>query len=181
MVAGHLQRDADCPHAAVHHVRWRNDVRARRNLVERLIDQHRHRVVIGYIAGGVEQAVLAVAGVGVERDIGEYADIRTAGLANRFDRAAYQIVGVERFLAAVAAQLSLRVGEQRHAGDAERDGFLGASRDPVDRPARDAGQAGDRLLHPLAGGDEQRPDQIARGEAGFAVQRAAPAARSGSA
>ena len=145
-------------------------------LVDRLVDQHCHRIVIDDIAGVVEQPVLAVAGIGVERDIGEDADIASAGIADRLDRAAHQIVGIERLGPVVAAAIGLRVGKQRDAGDAQIDRLLRAFGDVVDRPARHARQAGNGFLDPGTIGDEQRPDQIGGRQHGFAVHGAAPAA-----
>ena len=39
-------------------------------------DERRHGRVVGHVAGRVEQAVLAVAGIGVERDVGDHAELR---------------------------------------------------------------------------------------------------------
>ncbi|PAV69739.1 hypothetical protein WR25_12771 [Diploscapter pachys] len=57
--------------------------------------------------------------------------------------------------------------------------LLRARDDAVDRPARHAGQAGDRLLHPLPLDHEQGPDQIGRRQDGFGVEPAAPVTRTG--
>jgi hypothetical protein len=39
------------------------------------------RRIVEHIAGRIDQAVLPVAGIGIERDIGEHADIIAAGIA----------------------------------------------------------------------------------------------------
>ena len=75
MVPRFLQRLADRADAAVHHVRRRNDIRPRRGLVQRLPDQHVGRRIVHYVPGRVDQAVMAVRGIGVERDVGQHADI----------------------------------------------------------------------------------------------------------
>ena len=56
-----LERRADRADAAVHHVGRRDDVGARRRLVQRLVDQHVDGLVVEHIAGVVDQPVLAVA------------------------------------------------------------------------------------------------------------------------
>jgi len=177
----HLQRHADRLDPPVHHVGWGDDVSARFCLVERLIDQYRHGIVIHHIAGIIHQPVLPVRGIGIERDIGEDAHIIAARITNRADRAAHQIVRVERFLSIVAAPVGRCVGEQRHAGDSQVHCLPGAFGDSIHRPARDAGQGRNRLFHAGPCGDEQRPDQVRRGEHIFAVQRTAPAAGTGAA
>ena len=176
-----FERPADRADAAIHHVGRGDDVGARRRLVERLADQHLHRRVVRHISALVEQAVLPVAGVGIERNVGEHANAIAAGVAHRLDRAAHKIVRGERLAPVVAALFGRRVGEQREARDAQRHRLFRARGDPVDRPARHAGQRADRLLDPVPVGHEQRPDEIGGGQHGFAVERAAPAGRAGAA
>ena len=79
--------------------------------VERLLDQDGHGLVIedGF---AVHHAVMAVAGVRVERDIGDHADLRDRGL-DRANGAADQIGVVQRFRAIGVAQLRLGVGKKR--------------------------------------------------------------------
>ena len=68
---------------------------------------------------------MAVAGVGIERHIGQHAKLWHR-LLERTHRAAHQVVGIERFFAALRAALDLRVGEQRQAGNAGIARFRGA-------------------------------------------------------
>ena len=117
-------------------------------LIDRLIDQRGDRIVIDDIARFINQPVLPVRGIGVERDVGQHADAVAAGGFDRADRLAHQVVGIMRLAPIIAAQFARGVGEQRDHRDAERDRFLRARHDPVDRPARYAGQTGDRFLHP---------------------------------
>ena len=165
--------------AAVHHVAGRDDVRARRGLVERLVDQHRRRSSsLSDIAGGIDQPVMPVAGIGIERDVGQHADLRHR-ILDRADRAAHQIVGVERLARRrrCAAARGVLGNSATHGMPRSRASFA-ARDDPVDRPARDAGQRRDRLLHPLPFGDEQRPDQVGGGQHRLGVEaRLQPAAR----
>ena len=70
-----VERRADSADAAVHHVGRRDDVAAGLRLDQRLLDQHRDRLVVEDVAVA-QQAVVAVAGVGIERDVAEDADVR---------------------------------------------------------------------------------------------------------
>ena len=85
------------------------------------------RVVVDDVAGLVDDTVVAVRRVGIERDVGEHADLRRRVL-DRLDRAADEVVGIERFLGALGAQVLGRVGEQSDARNAERGGLLGLAR-----------------------------------------------------
>ena len=88
-----FQRAADRADAAVHHVARRDDVDAGLGLHQRLADQHLHGLVVEDVAGVVEQAVLAVAGVRVERHVGHQPELRKARL-QRAHRARHQALGV---------------------------------------------------------------------------------------
>ena len=83
-----FERGADRADAAVHHVAGRDDVDAGLGLHQRLLRQHGHGVVVDDVAAVVEQAVLAVAGEGVERDVGEHARVRGSASSARAPRAA---------------------------------------------------------------------------------------------
>ena len=65
---------------------------------------------------------MAVRRVGIERDVGQHADFRDRVL-DRLDRAADEVVGIERLARVVGAQIVGRVGEQGDARDAELGGF----------------------------------------------------------
>ena len=102
---------------------------------------------------------MAVAGVGIERDIAENADVGDF-LLDRADRLADQILGVERFAPAFVAQGRIRIGKQRDARDMELGGAHRLAHRLIDREALDARHRADRHAHILSGDDEQRPDQI---------------------
>src|SRR3546814_2269993 len=72
--AGAVEGAADGADAAVHHVRRRDHVAAGARLHQRLVAQHLDRLVIED-APVAQQAVVAVAVVGVERDIADDADV----------------------------------------------------------------------------------------------------------
>ena len=179
-MAGPLERRADRADAAVHHVRGGDDVGAGFGLDQGLVDQDRAGGVVEDIARLVDDPVMAVRRIGIERDVGEHADFGRRVL-RRLDRAADQIVGIERLARIVGAQAGRRVGEQGDAGNAEVARLPRLRADPVDRPARHAGQGRDRLLDPLPLGDEQRPDQVGRASARLGDQRPAPGGGAGAA
>ncbi len=68
------------------------------------------------IVAVAHQAVMAVAGVGIERHVAQDADLRHF-LLDGADRLADQIVRVERLAAVLVAQVRIGVGKQRDAGD----------------------------------------------------------------
>src|SRR3546814_10806350 len=69
-----LERLSDRPDAAVHHVAGRDDVGAGARLIQRLSHQYLDRLVVENIARAVDQPVLPMTGIGIERDVGEHAD-----------------------------------------------------------------------------------------------------------
>jgi hypothetical protein len=89
---------ADAADAAVHHVRRRHHVGPGLGMAERLLGQHFQRLVVEHVARDrrVDQAVLAVAGVGVERHVGDHAQFREL-LLQRLDHARHQTVRVPGF------------------------------------------------------------------------------------
>mmetsp|Transcript_20573 Transcript_20573/g.38351 ORF Transcript_20573/g.38351 Transcript_20573/m.38351 type:complete len:225 (-) Transcript_20573:1339-2013(-) len=76
--AGVLESLADGADAAVHHVARAHHVGAGLGLRHRLAHQQLDRGVVDQVARLVRQAVLAVAGVGVQRHIGQHAELRKA-------------------------------------------------------------------------------------------------------
>ncbi len=107
---------ADRADPAVHHVGGRDDVAAGLGLHQRLLHQHGDGLVVEDRAVA-HQAVVAVAGVGIERHVAQHADLRHRFLDGA-DRLADQIVGIERLAAVLVAQVRVGVGKQRDAGDA---------------------------------------------------------------
>jgi hypothetical protein len=74
--------------------------------------QHGDRFVIENIAGVVDQAVLSVARVRIERDVGDHAEFREA-LLEGCDRLRREAVGIERLLGTEA--LPARVDDREIA------------------------------------------------------------------
>ena len=156
------RRLADRADAAVHHVGRRDDVAAGFRLHQRLLDQNRDGLVVENDAVA-QQAVMAVAGKGIERDVAEDADLGHF-LLDGADGAADQIVRVERLAARLVAQRRIGVGEQRDAGDAQLGGALGLAHRLIDAQALDARHRRHRRARLVAVHHEQRPDQVVGGE-----------------
>ncbi len=116
---------------------------------------------------------MAVRGVGIERDIGDQAEIGKFFL-DRAERAADEIIRVQRFRAGFVAQLFRRVREQRDRGNFQLHRALGFAHGLIDREALDAGHACHRLAVILALADKERPDQVVGGEHVFPDQAARP-------
>ena len=124
--------------------------------------QRVHGLVVEHVAVLVDQPVLPVRGVRVERDVGDHAQVREARL-QRAHRALHQAFlvpgrrGIER--------LGLRRGhrKQRDRRDAQLAGQLADAQQLVDRHALDAGHRGHRraagqLVH------EHGVDQVIGGQ-----------------
>ena len=118
-----------------------------------------------------KQPVMAVAGIGIERDIAEDADLRHR-LLDRADGAADEIVGIERLGSVLVAQLRVGIGKQREAGDVELGGALGRPHRLLDREPLDARHRGDRRAGVV--GHEQRPDQVVHRQHVLAQQAPRP-------
>ena len=107
------------------------------------------------------EPVVAVAGVRVERDVGDEAKLRKLAL-DRAAGAADEIVLVEGLAAALVLEMRLGVGEERDRRDVELDRPLGLAHRLIDAEPVDAGHRGDRNAPLLALDQEQRPDEVAR-------------------
>ena len=141
-------------------------------LDQRLLHQHRDRFVVEDLAVA-QQPVMAVAGVGIERDVGEEADVRHC-LLDGAQRAADEIVRVERFAAVGVAQRRIGVGKERKAGmpsSAARSASRTAS-STVSRSTPGIEATGTRAL--VAVDDEDRPDQVVGRQHVLAHQAARP-------
>ena len=116
---------------------------------------------------------MAVAGIGIERDIAEHADLRHF-FFDGADGAADEIIGIERFRTGRIAQARLGIGKQSEAGDRQLRRALCRAHRLVNRKPLDAGHRGDRQAGLAAVDDEQRPDQVVGGEHVFAHQPPRP-------
>jgi len=109
-----------------------------------------------------QQAVMAVAGVGIESDVAEYPDLRHS-LLDGPDGTTHQIVRIERLASVLVTALRVGVGKERETGNGKLGGTLGLSHGLVDREPLDARHRVDRHARLRSFGEEQRPNQIMRG------------------
>ena len=172
-----FERVADRADAAVHHVRRRDDVGAGLGVRQRLLDQRLDGLVVDHVAGVVDQAVLAVRGVRIERDVGDHAELGKALPSARAPRAARgrrdSTLRARRALFAVGR----RDREQRQRRDAERMRFAGdasAARRSTARSTPGIDGTGSRCASAL---DARTPAWI-RSSAVKVVSRASARARS---
>ncbi len=171
-VAVGLQHRADRADAAVHHVAGGDDVDAGLGLHARLARQHGDGGVVDDVAGLVEQAVLAVRGERVQRDVRHHAQLGEM-LLQRAHGTRDQSVGVERLGAVGRLQVRLDGRKQRQGRHSQGDAFLGHGQQPVDGHALHAGHAGDVLHLVLAVDHEHREDEVPGAEPVLAHQFAA--------
>ncbi len=159
---------ADRADPAVHHVAGRDRVGAGLGVGDRGFGQQLDRDVVVDLALADEAAV-AVRGVLAEADVGDHGQVGV-GLLERPHRHLHDALVV------VGAGAGLVLG----GGDAEEEdgadaggGDLGGLGDQLgDREALDAGHRVDFLADVLAGDDEQRLDQVRRGEVRLSDQTA---------
>ena len=111
----------------------------------------------------MQDAVMAVGGVGVQRHIGDHADLRL-GRFDRGDRPAHEVVAVEGLFAVLRLQILRHLWKQGDGRDAQPLGFGHRLAQQVDGQPVDAGHRGHRLPRALALHQEDRPDQIVRAQ-----------------
>ena len=165
-----IERAADGADPPVHHVGRRDDVAARLRLDQRLLDQDLNGLVVEDFAAP-QQAVMAVAGIGIERDIAEDADVGHF-LLDGADGAADEIVRVERLGAGLVAQAGVGIGEQGDAGNV-------AAGPPVRRlepPRRSKSAPPPASIPPGYGCVRRRPGTTARSGRRWSARFPAPSA-----
>jgi len=74
--AGIFQRIADRTDATIHHVGRRDNVGAGLRVRQGLFDQHGNGFVVQHVAAGIDQAILAMRGKRIQRDIGDDTKLR---------------------------------------------------------------------------------------------------------
>ena len=165
------------PDPTVHHVGGCDDVGAGTRLVQGLAHERFDRLVVenAELSRGAlaHKAVMAVAGIGVERDVGDEAEARELPL----DRAAgfaHQIAFVEGLAAALVLEMRLGIREERDRRNVELDRPLGLAQNLVGAEPVDAGHRGDRNAPRLAVYKEQRPDESRSSSAHAPRPAAAP-------
>ena len=144
---------------------------------ERLADQRFDRLVVedADLARRIsrDEAVVAVAGVRVEGDVGDEAELREFAL-DRAAGAADEISLVESLAAALVLEARLGVGEERDRRDAELDRPPGLAHRLIDAEPVDPRHRFDRNALLLAIDEEERPDEVIRGQHVFRDQPPRP-------
>ena len=175
MEAVGLESLADGADTAVHHVRGRHHVGARRRMGQRLLHQHVGGDVVEHVTRGVDDAVLAVGGVGVQSDVCHHAQLRHR-VFQRPDGALHQAVGAERLLGQQALALGPDDREQCHGGNAQLLQFPRLLHQPVDAEALDARHGRDGFASVVALQYEHRENEVGWSETRLAHQGAGKAA-----
>ena len=116
---------------------------------------------------------MAVARIGIERDIGDEAEVREFAL-DRPAGAANEIVFVEGFAAGFVFERGFGVGEESDRRDGEPDGALGFAQGLIEADPIDARHGGDRGPRFASLDQEQRPNEIGRGQDMLGDQPARP-------
>ena len=171
-VAGAVEGRPDGADAPVHHVGRRDDVAAGLRLHHGLLGQDGDGVVVEDDAVA-QEAVVAVAGIGIEGHVRDDADLRH-GRLDGAHRTADEVVRLQGLGAARVARRRVGVREQGDGGDAQPRRPLGLAHGLVDRQALHLRHGGDRLASSRPFDQEQRPDQIIDAEAALAHEAARP-------
>src|ERR1700730_8574440 len=116
---------------------------------------------------------MAMAGIGIERDIGDEAEIWHLAL-DRAASAADEIVGIERLARLLIPLARLGKGKQRECRNAKLRRLGRGPHGLVDGEALDARHGGNGLPRVFALAKEDWPDEIVRGQGVFADEPACP-------
>ena len=129
---------ADRANAPVHHVRWRDDVKASLGLSECHADQGLDGDIVEHISGVIDDAVLAVRGVGIKRDIANQAQLRMARLECACSPLE-QAVRIPRLSRIERLQADIDRRKQGQCREAECNALVGKREQMIDRHALDPG------------------------------------------
>ena len=135
----------------------------------RLLAQRRHGHVVVHITGIIDDAVLSVGRVWIERGVRNDTEVRHRAL-RRLYGARNQPVRIPRLGTVQAAQGEFDIGKERDRRNAEFRHGLQLVDQPVDRIPLDTRHGLDRLHPVLALDDEHGIDEIVGGQRGFLHQ-----------
>ncbi len=125
--------------------------------------QHGHGLVVEHITALVEQAILAVAGIGIKGDIGHHAEFREV-LFYLGDNLGHQAVRVVRFARIQAFQPGIYHREDRHRRYPQLQALLGIPEQKIQGLALHPWH-GFYILDPIASlKNKNRIDEICRSE-----------------
>jgi hypothetical protein len=136
-----------------------------------LLDQHVHGLVVNHVALVVDQAVLAVRGEGIQRDVGDDPEGGEALLQRRHGPLG-QAFRIPRLARVIGLAVRRHHRKQRDGRDAQFEAAFGGRQQAVDRHALDTRHGGHVFGGVVALEHEYRPDQVAGGQEGLAHQAA---------
>ena len=166
-MARRVECRTDRAHASVHHVRRRDDVRARFRLCHSHRGEDLDRHVVHDDALVVDIAVVSIAGVGIHRDIRDDGDLRNR-ILDRAHGLLEEAVGVRRFRGALVLDAVGQRREKRHGRNAELRRLLRLLDDQVAAQPEAIGHRLDRDALPATFAYEERQDEVRRRDRGLA-------------
>ena len=169
-----IERRSDRTDPPVHHVGGSGDVAARFGLHNRLAAQNVERLVVGHVAVA-DDAVLSVARIGVEGDIGEKSHVVPECLLQTSQSLTHEVVRVQRLFGQRCLLAGVGRREDRDRRDAEFDGMPDGIDDRIEGIADDPGHRRDRHFGLRPAVDEDRPDEVFRRQVLFGHHLSSPA------
>ena len=136
---------------------------------DRLFLQNGIGFIVEDIASLVDHTVLAVAGVGVQRDIGDHAQVWKVVFQRPHDRW-HKAIWVERFFAPGGFQRCLDHGKQRNCRNPQGSGFLAYRQELVEGQSFDTGHRRYCFAALFTRQNEHGIDEISRCQNRFAHQ-----------
>ena len=166
-----IQRLTQRAHAAVHHVGRRDDVDSRFRLRERLPFQDRDGLVVQNVAGFIDDTVLTVTRIRIERDVAHDAELGKA-LFERFHCARNQSARIGRLTAIRCLERGLDGRKQGQRRNAQLETLLRQGQQSIDRQPLHAGHRRHRLRRILPLEHKHGIDEIVGGHTMLACQPA---------
>ncbi len=170
--AGFVERMANPADTAIHHVGGRDHIAAGSRLHNGLQAEHVHGFVVDHVAVA-QQAIVAMAGVGIEGHVAHDADVGHRGLHGAHGPAD-EVLPVQRFVA-VGRLAFRRCGRKQSDGrDAQVARLLHGFHEQIERQPIDARHRGHRRALLRSFLNEDRPDEIVGTEAILGDETAQP-------
>ena len=144
-LSGAVEFGTNARDATVHHVGRRHHVGSGLRVTKRLLGQRFERLVVEHVAArivGRDQAILAVAGIGVKRHVGDDAELGERLLQRRHG-ARHQPVRIPGFLGARRLERRIDHRKQGQRRNAERLRAFGGLQQTIDALPLDAGHRSD--------------------------------------
>ncbi len=166
-----VERRADRSDAPIHHVRRRDHVHAGSRTSERLLFEDHDRLVVQNVAAAVDHAILAVSGIGIERDVGDDAEFGKALLQCRH-RSWDEPLGIGCLAPVSGLHLAWNQGKHCHRRHTELHAEFRVRQQAIDRVAPNPRHRGHRLGPVPALDHEHGIDEVVRRQPVLAPQPA---------